>query len=72
MAVFHRLRIENRLNIDDLINGKVSRSESMSIAWPSIQRIILTVFEFILFAVIVGFCCWGVSYLVTNIISKIL
>lgn len=72
MAVFHRLNIENKLNIDSLIDKKAVENESMSIVWPNAQRIILTVFKFVLFVVTAGFCCWGVSYLVTHIISKIL
>lgn len=72
MAIFHRSKIDNKLNIDNLVDEKAAESESMSIVWPDTQRIILTVFEFVLFVATAGFCCWGVSYLVTHIISKIL
>lgn len=70
MAIFHRSKIENRVEFSSVEKEAISNSGSMKIEWPGFSRSVISCFEFILFAVISGFCCWGLSYIVTMLVSK--
>lgn len=72
MAIFHKSSIENRLDIDNVTDKVAVEKETMSIIWPDIKTVAETVLEFVLFTIVTGFCCWGISYVVTQVVSKIL
>lgn len=72
MAIFNKSSIENRLDIDNVTDMVAVEKETMSIVWPDAKTVVTTALEFILFTIITGFCCWGISYAATQIVSKIL
>lgn len=72
MAIFNKSSIENRLNIDNVTDMVAVEKETMSIVWPDAKTVARTALEFILFTITTGFCCWGISYVTTQIVSKIL
>lgn len=71
MAIFNKSSIENRL-IDNVTDMVAVEKETMSIVWPDAKTVARTALEFILFTITTGFCCWGISYVTTQIVSKIL
>ena len=72
MAIFNKSSIENRLDIDNVTDMVAVEKETMSIVWPDVKTVAMTALEFILFTIATGFCCWGISYTATQIVSKIL
>lgn len=72
MAIFNKSSIENRLDIDNVTDMVTVEKETMSIVWPDAKTVAMTALEFILFTITTGFCCWGISYAATQIVSKIL
>ena len=72
MAIFNKSSIENRLDIDNVTGMVAVDKETMSIVWPDAKTVVVTALEFILFTITTGFCCWGISYVTTQIVSKIL
>ena len=72
MAIFNKSSIENRLDINNVTDMVTVEKETMSIVWPDAKTVAKTALEFILFTITTGFCCWGISYTVTQIVSKIL
>lgn len=72
MAIFNKSSIENRLDIDNVTDMVAVEKETMSIVWPDVKTVAMTALEFILFTIATGFCCWGISYIATQIVSKIL
>ena len=72
MAIFNKSSIENRLDIDNVTDMVTVEKETMSIVWPDAKTVAKTALEFILFTIATGFCCWGISYVTTQIVSKIL
>lgn len=72
MAIFNKSSIENRLDIDNVTDMVTVEKETMSIVWPDAKTVAMTALEFILFTITTGFCCWGISYATTQIVSKIL
>lgn len=72
MAIFNKSSIENRLDIDNVTDMVAVEKETMSIVWPDVKTVVVTALEFILFTITTGFCCWGISYAVAQIVSKIL
>ena len=72
MAIFNKSSIENRLDINNVTDMVTVEKETMSIVWPDAKTVVVTALEFILFTITTGFCCWGISYATTQIVSKIL
>lgn len=72
MAIFNKSSIENRLDIDNVTDMVAVEKETMSIVWPDVKTVAMTALEFILFTIATGFCCWGISYITTQVVSKIL
>ncbi len=72
MAIFNKSSIENRLDINNVTDMVTVEKETMSIVWPDAKTVVVTALEFILFTITTGFCCWGISYIATQIVSKIL
>ena len=72
MAIFNKSSIENRLDIDNVTDMVAVEKETMSIVWPDAKTVARTALEFILFTITTGFCCWEISYVTTQIVSKIL
>lgn len=72
MAIFNKSSIENRLDIDNVTDMVTVEKETMSIVWPDAKTVAKTALEFILFTIATGFCCWGISYITTQVVSKIL
>ena len=72
MAIFNKSSIENRLDIDNVTDMVTVEKETMSIVWPDAKTVAMTALEFILFTITTGFCCWGIGYAATQIVSKIL
>lgn len=72
MAIFNKSSIENRLDIDNVTDMVAVEKETMSIVWPDAKTVAMTALEFILLTIATGFCCWGISYTATQIVSKIL
>lgn len=72
MAIFNKSSIENRLDIDNVTDMVAVEKETMSIVWPDAKTVARTALEFILFTIATGFCCWGISYITTQVVSKIL
>lgn len=72
MAIFNKSSIENRLDIDNVTDMVTVEKETMSIVWPDTKTVAKTALEFILFTITTGFCCWGISYITTQVVSKIL
>lgn len=72
MAIFNKSSIENRLDINNVTDMVTVEKETMSIVWPDVKTVVVTALEFILFTITTGFCCWGISYITTQIVSKIL
>lgn len=72
MAIFNKSSIENRLDIDNVTDMVAVEKETMSIVCPDAKTVARTALEFILFTITTGFCCWGISYVTTQIVSKIL
>lgn len=72
MAIFNKSSIENRLDINNVTDMVTVEKETMSIVWPDAKTVVATALEFILFTITTGFCCWGISYIITQIVSKIL
>lgn len=72
MAIFNKSSIENRLDINNVTDMVTVEKETMSIVWPDAKTVVVTALEFILFTITTGFCCWGISYITTQIVSKIL
>lgn len=72
MAIFNKSSIENRLDIDNVTDMVAVEKETMSIVWPDAKTVAKTALEFILFTIATGFCCWVISYVTTQIVSKIL
>lgn len=72
MAIFNKSSIENRLDINNVTDMVTVEKETMSIVWPDAKTVVVTALEFILFTITTGFCCWGISYITTQVVSKIL
>lgn len=72
MAIFNKSSIENRLDIDNVTDMVAVEKETMSIVWPDAKTVAKTALEFILFTIATGFCCWEISYITTQVVSKIL
>lgn len=72
MTIFNKSSIENRLDIDNVTDMVAVEKETMSIVWPDAKTVARTALEFILFTITTGFCYWGISYVTTQIVSKIL
>lgn len=43
----------------------------MKIEFPTFSKVIISAVEFIIFVALSGFICWGLAYLVTEVVARL-